>query len=218
MAVNTMRRVLSFQIIGHVGYMVMGLGLAAGADPVLTVFGMAAGILYLVHHMIVMTALLMAGGAAEIHAGSGSLLRRRLAGLAHLRPTLAVLFFMAAISLAGIPPFSGFVSKLALLEGALGGRHWTIAAVSLLVSLFTLMNMTRLWQTAFWGQPPIATEPPVARLRLGPALAPIGLLVALSLAIGLFSGPVFNWTSLAAQQVMDRTGYIQAVAPATGVE
>jgi hypothetical protein len=64
----------------------------------------------------------------------------------------------------------------------------------------------------------MAAAMPVARLRLGPALAPIGLLVALSLAIGLFSGPVFDWSSIAAQQVMDRTGYIQAVAPANGIE
>ena len=80
-------------------------------------FGLAAGILYLVHHMIVKTALLMAGGAAEIEVGSGSLLRDQLSGLSSRRPMLAVVFFIAAMSLAGIPPSSGFVSKLSLLRG-----------------------------------------------------------------------------------------------------
>ncbi len=90
MAVNTIRRVLSFHVISQVGYMVMGLGLAASRDPKLAVFGMSAGILYLVHHMIVKTSLLMAGGAAELEVGSGSLLRSQLTGLSKRRPALAV--------------------------------------------------------------------------------------------------------------------------------
>ena len=216
MAVNTMRRVLSFQVISHVGYMVMGLGLAASRDPKLAVFGMSAGILYLVHHMIAKTSLLMAGGAAELEVGSGSLLRSQLTGLRRRRPALAVLFFIAAMSLAGLPPSSGFVSKLSLLEGAVTSKLWLIAAVSLLVSLLTLMNMLRLWQKAFWGVP---TQPlsPVApmnhRSRRHLTLAPIAVLVVLSLGIGIFAGPVFRWSSIAGAQVMDREGYIQAVAP-----
>ena len=122
MAVNTMRRVLSFHVISQVGYMVMGLGFAASRDPKLAVFGMSAGILYLVHHMIVKTSLLMAGGAAELEVGSGSLLRSQLTGLSKRRPALAVLFFIAAMSLAGLPPSSGFVSKLSLLQGAVTDR------------------------------------------------------------------------------------------------
>ncbi|HXF61274.1 MAG TPA: proton-conducting transporter membrane subunit [Caldilineaceae bacterium] len=221
MAVNTMRRVLSFHIISQVGYMVMGLGLAASADPAAAVFGMAAGIYYLVHHMIVKTALLMAGGAAEIEAATGSLLRARLAGLSHIRPALGIIFFLAAMSLAGIPPSSGFISKLALLQGAIGSSHWTIAAVSLVVSLFTLISMVRLWQTAFWNKPQLADDSERlldTRLRRGLTLAPIGLLVALSLTIGLFSGPFFRWSTIAAEQVMDRTGYIEAVAPTDVIE
>ncbi|NJN82511.1 MAG: hypothetical protein HC802_09710 [Caldilineaceae bacterium] len=216
MAVNTMRRVLSFHIISQVGYMVLGLGLAASSDRSAATFGMAAGILYLVHHMIVKTALLMAGGAAEMEVGSGSLLHNQLAGLIGRRTGLAVVFFLAAMALAGIPPMSGFVSKLSLLEGALAGENWLIAAVSLIVSFFTLLSMVRLWQKAFWGQ---ATEPlspfaPMTRpFRRWLTLAPISLLVALSLAIGIFGGTVFHWSEIAAHQVLDREGYIQQVAP-----
>lgn len=221
MAVNTLRRVLSFHIISHVGYMVMGLGLAAGRDPVLAGFGMSAGILYLTHHMIAKTALLMAGGAAELEVGSGSLLRDRLAGLSHSRPVLALLFFIAAMALAGIPPSSGFVGKLALLQAAVGSAHWAIAAVSLIVSLLTLVNMARLWQKAFWGRPdPAVTQPALltSPKRRWLTLTPIAVLVALSLAIGLFAGPFFHWSGIAARQVMDRQGYVAAVAPADLVE
>ncbi len=224
MAVNTIRRVLSFHVISQVGYMVMGLGLAVGAgtgtlgaSPTLVAgFGMAAGIFYLVHHMIVKTALLMAGGAAEMEVGSGNLRTQQLTGLVKRRPLLAVIFFLAAFSLAGIPPSSGFVSKLSLVQAALGSQHWGIAAVSLLVSVFTLISMTRLWQAAFTGKPNhsvIALTPLAHPQRRWLTLLPIGLLVALSLTIGIFNAPVFRWSTIAAEQVLDRDGYIRAVNP-----
>jgi multicomponent Na+:H+ antiporter subunit D len=221
MAVNTVRRVLSAHIISQVGYMVMGLGLAASPDPTVASFGLAAGILYLVNHMLVKTALMMAGGAAEIIAGSGSLLRQRLAGLLPLAPTLSVLFLIAALSLAGIPPSSGFVSKLMLLQSAVGSQHWLIAATSVTVSFFTLMSMIRLWQKGFWGYANLeaATHHPLAtQQRMGLALAPIVLLLTLSLGIGLFNGPVVSWAETAAAQVLDRAGYIAAVAPTETIE
>lgn len=219
MAVNTMRRVLSFHIISQVGYMVMGLGLAGSPDPATAAIGMAAGILYLVHHMIVKTALLMAGGVAELEMRSGSLIKSALSGLAGRRPILAVIFFTAAFSLAGIPPSSGFISKLSLLQIALENKLWIIAATSLVVSAFTLMSMARLWQKAFWGEvnAPIYPNAPLYTWRNGLfALAPIAVLVTLSLSIGLFSGPVFRWSNIAAQQVFDRDGYISAVGPMEG--
>jgi multicomponent Na+:H+ antiporter subunit D len=224
MSVNTVRRVLSFQIISHVGYILMGLGLAAGSDPLLAAFGMSAGILYLVHHMIVKTGLLMAGGAAELIAGSGSLLRERLAGLRQLRPGLALLFFLTAMSIAGMPPFSGFIGKLSLLQGAIAAGHWQIAAVSIVVSFLTLLTMLRLWQKAFWGDPvvedvgPIGLSPTAFPARRWLTIAPIALLLFLSLAIGIFSNSFFRWSELAASQVLDRASYIAAVAPTERIE
>ena len=221
MAVNTLRRVLSFQIISHVGFIIMGLGLAASSDPLLAAFGMTAGIIYLIHHMIVKTGLLMASGAAELIAGSGSLLRERLSGLRQLRPALAVVFFLSAMSIAGIPPFSGFIAKLSLLQGAISAGHWPIAAVSLLVSFLALLTMLRLWQKAFWGAPVITgiEESPLApRVRQWLTLTPIALLVAISLGLGIFSDSLFRWSELAAYQVLDRSGYIATVAPTETIE
>ena len=216
LAANTMRRVLSFQIISQVGYMVMGLGLAGSSDATLASFGMAAGIFYLIHHMVVEVALLMVGGATELEVMSGSLLQRRLGGLMGRRPALAVIFFVAAFALAGMPPTSGFVSKLSLLQSALQNGNYVIAGVSLLVGALTLVSMARLWQHGFWGK---ATEPiyPTAPLSSVSGrwltLTPIAALLTLSLTIGLYSAPFFRWSSTAAQQVLDRQGYIQAVAP-----
>lgn len=221
MAVNTVRRVLSFQIISHVGFIIMGLGLAASSDPLVAAFGMTAGILYLVHHMIVKTGLLMAAGAAELLAGSGSLLRSRLAGLRQLQPALAVVFFLSAMSIAGVPPFSGFIGKLSLLQGALSDGHWLIAAVSLFVSFLALMTMLRLWQKSFWGYPVVsgvADSSLSAPIRQWLTITPIAMLVAISLAIGIFNDPIYRWSELAASQVLDRAGYIATVAPTDTIE
>lgn len=221
MAVNTMRRVLSFHIISQVGYMIMGLGLAATGNPVLATFGLAAGILYVVHQMLIKTAVLMAGGAAELVAGSGSLLRIRMAGLRQRSPVLAVIFFIAAMSLAGLPPSSGFVSKLSLLQSAIDAGHWAIAGVSLIVSFFTLMSMLRIWQKAFWGYPAPETSAPsriASPMRTWLTLSPIAVLLAFSLWIGIFSAPALQWFDTAAAQALDRAAYIEAVAPTDIIE
>jgi multicomponent Na+:H+ antiporter subunit D len=214
MAVTTVRRVLSFHVISQVGYMVMGLGVAASGNQLAVGFGMSAGILYLVHHMIVKTALLMAGGAAELEAGSGNLSQDKLRGLVGVRPVLAVIFFIAAMSLAGIPPSSGFVAKLSLLQITLDTGQWPVAFVSVAVSVLTMMSMARLWQYGFWGEKP--TEPPphpilAKRRSQWLVLSPIAVLIALSLSIGIFTEPFFQLSSIAAEQVMDRQGYIDAV-------
>ena len=220
MSVGTVRRVLSFHIISQVGYMVMGLGLAATSDYPVASFALAAGILYLVHHMIVKSALLMAGGAAELEMGTGSLMPGYLGGIIGRRPALATLFFIAAFSLAGIPPSSGFVSKLSLLESAFSSAHWVIAGMALLVSLLTMMSMIRLWQKGFAGKAdhPLSIHAPLSHTgRKWLTLTPITVLVILSLSIGIFAQPVFNMSSVAANQVLDREGYIAAVDPIEGI-
>jgi multicomponent Na+:H+ antiporter subunit D len=132
-----------------------------------------------------------------------------------------VIFFVAAMSMAGLPPSSGFIGKLALLQGAINDRQWLIAAASVIVSFFTLMNMLRLWQKSFWGYPTLpdpAATPLVPATRQWLTLSPIALLMALSIALGIFCGPVVGWFETAAGQVMDRAGYIQAVAPTDVIE
>ncbi len=215
MAQPTIRRVLSFHIISHVGFMLMGLGVALQGNGLGVGFGLAAAILYMAHHMLVKTGLILAGGAVEIDMGGDRL--QSIGGLVGRRPLLALLFFLSAISLAGIPPFSGFISKLSLLEITLDTRHWTVAAVSVIASVLTLINVMRLWREAFWGTyehpgrlRPWLLDAPVRRWLV---LGPIAGLLLLSLGLGLFGERFFHMTTIAAQQVLDRDGYIAAVNP-----
>jgi multicomponent Na+:H+ antiporter subunit D len=198
-AQNDIKRILSFQIVSGVGYIVMGLGL-------FTVAGVAGAVYFTVHHVIVKTTLFLTGGLVERRSGTGHL--DRLGGLVRTAPVVAVLFLLSALSLAGIPPFSGFVAKLALVEAGVSGGRWAVVAVSLLVSLLTLFSMTKIWAGAFWGE-----VEPAAPGRQLPALmvAPTVALTTLGLAAALFAGPLYALSERAAGDLLDGTTYVRAV-------
>ena len=210
----TIRRLLSFHIISQIGYMLMGLGLALTPSPYGIGFGLAMAILFLVHNQLVKTALLTGGGQVELEMGTGKL--SELGGVVSSRPVLATIFFVAAFSLAGFPPTSGFVGKLGLLQVTFATGQYAVAAVSVVVSLLTTMSMIRLWQYVFWGKPNPQIKPrPAFRSASTRALmlAPALVLVALSLAIGIFAEPAISVVQTAASQAIDRAGYIEAVNP-----
>jgi multicomponent Na+:H+ antiporter subunit D len=140
-----MRRLLSFHIISQIGYLVMGLGL-------FTASALAGLVYFLVHVSIAKSTLFLVGGAIDRLEGSYDL--RRLGGLYATRPLLAGLFLVAAMSLAGVPPFSGFLAKLALVEAGLAAGQGAIIAVALGVSLLTLYSMLKIWNEAFWKPAP----------------------------------------------------------------
>ena len=205
-AQDDIKRILSFHIVSQIGYMVMGLGL-------FTVAGLAGAIFYVIHHIVVKTTLFLVAGLVEQSAGTCGL--GRIGGMARRFPLLGWLFLLPALSLAGIPPISGFVAKLALVQAGVGSHAWGIVVVSLLVSVLTLFSMTKIWGGAFWGAPEVAIEPvdrTVARWGGRPAmLGATAALVALSLAIALAAGPLFDLSTRAATDLLDPGGYVSAV-------
>jgi len=138
------KRLLSFTLISHIGYLIFGIGLASSA-------GYTATIYYISHHIIVQTTLFLAVGLMERHGGTTSL--TSLGGMLRAAPVVAVLFFIPMLNLGGIPPFSGFIGKLGLFtaaaELATPGAYW-LMGVGALVSLLTLYALARAWSLAFW--------------------------------------------------------------------
>ena len=130
-AQDDLRRMLSFHIVSHIGYMIFGLAL-------FTLAGIAGAVFYIVHHIVVKSSLFLVAGLAEFHAGTDRL--SRLGGMVRSAPTIAVLFALPAMSIAGIPPFSGFVGKFALVDAGIRSEKWVIVAVSLTVSLLTAVR------------------------------------------------------------------------------
>lgn len=155
-AQSDLKRMLSFTLVSHIGYMIFGIGLS-------TVAGFAGAIFYVVHHITIQSALFLVLGLVERRAGSTSLLR--LGGLARLAPALGVLFFVPAMNLAGIPPLSGFLGKVGLIEAGLQTGTplaYLLVTGSVATSLLTLYAVAKAWNLAFWRTPEQAHEMAVA--------------------------------------------------------
>jgi multicomponent Na+:H+ antiporter subunit D len=115
-------------------------------------------------------------------------------------------------SLAGIPPLSGFLAKLAVVGPMIGQQQYALAAIALAVSLLTVLSMARVWEEAFWKPATDHASAPAHHPRLGEAiLAPVALLVSLTIGFSVAAGPVFGLATRAAQQLLDRDEYVRAV-------
>ncbi|MBE1487978.1 Na+/H+ antiporter subunit D [Plantactinospora soyae] len=242
-AQSDIKRLLSFTLVSHIGYMLFGIALTSAA-------GLAGAIFYVVHHITVQTTLFLAAGLVERRAGSTNL--DRIGGLARTAPLLGLLFFLPALSLAGVPPFSGFLGKLGLLQAgvAAGGvLAWLLVAGGTLTSLLTLYATTKVWNLAFWrsprtpdpeaaggrrpanvdeakapdrdsaggqpdrdsagGQPDPGAAERLPRLMVWATVA----LVVLGLGLTVAAGPLFGVSAEAAEDLRQRTPYVDAVFP-----
>lgn len=164
---KTTREILVFHMVSQLGYILMGVAL-------FTELGLTAGIFYLIHHMLVKASLFMSTGAIEVAYGTGEI--GKLSGIVKREPVLAVSFFIAALSLAGIPPFSGFVAKVSLMIGAWDAGqaiHIIAVVVMVIVSLITLLSMLKIWGGVFWGDRKKDTAPGLSEAKVDSA-APAG--------------------------------------------
>ncbi|OBF91225.1 Na+/H+ antiporter subunit D [Mycobacterium sp. 852002-51152_SCH6134967] len=226
-AQSDIKRLLSFTLVSHIGYMVFGIALS-------NQLGMSGAIYYVAHHILVQTTLFLVVGLIERQAGASTM--DRLGGLAAASPLLAFVFVIPALNLGGIPPFSGFIGKVALLEaGAQDGSvlAWTLVAGGVVTSLLTLYVVVRVWTKAFWRSredapeghlsaalPSALLDEPediqfVDRDHVGhmPAgmVGPTGALIAAGLALTVLAGPIFAYSERASNEVLDRSEYITAV-------
>ena len=153
-AQGDIKRMLSFTLVSHIGYLLFGVALDSTA-------GLTATVYYVVHHILVQTALFLAAGLIEYLSGTTAV--DRLGGLARRAPLLAVLFFVPAMNLGGVPPLSGFLGKIGLFEAgfAAGGTLPVMVVVGgTVTSLLTLYAMVRVWGRAFWRPAPTEQAAP----------------------------------------------------------
>lgn len=194
------RRILSFHIISQIGYMLLGLALG-------TPLALAGAVFYIIHHIIVKANLFLLAGA--IYRVSGTFDLRRCGGLMASHPLLAVLFAIPALSLAGIPPLSGFWAKYMVIDASFRAAHGWLAAVGLFVGLLTVFSMSKIWIEAFWKASP--------RPRTIPRAVPVSMLAAISglglltVWIGLLPDVVVAYATAAGQALLDTTSYASAV-------
>lgn len=214
LAQDDLNRLLSFTLVSHIGFMLFGLALFD--TP-----GLTGTILYVVHHIVVQAALFLVAGLAVRRTGTAAL--HRMAKQPPPGPLIVVLFALPALSLAGIPPFSGFVAKLALLRAGVaqgGPAAWALAAAALLTSLLTLYAMTRVATSAFTGrqaapgeeglpEPPGVREGRPRGYRL--MLAAAAGMTATGVLIAVCAGPLARVGERAAADLLHPHAYRSAV-------
>ena len=207
-AQNEFRRILSFHSISQVGYMLMGLGL-------FTPLALAAALYFMIHHSVVKTNLFLVSGVVYEMQGSYEL--KQLGGQYRAFPALAALFLISALSLAGMPPFSGFFAKLSLVQAGLELGEYGIGGVSLAVGALTLLSMAKIWAEVFWKASPAtpAADGPALHLiphrRLVVLLVPVTVLALMAVLMGVLAEPMLALVTRAAAQLLDPTEYINRV-------
>lgn len=220
---NSIRRVLSYQMVASVGYILLGVAISTAA-------ALAAGLFYMVHSILVFGALILAAGAIDKTYGSGSLIR--LANLLRREKGVAWIFGLGLISLVGFPPSSGFWGKVSLVMAAAEAEPivaGVVITVIVLASIISLLALQRLWHEVFWGPPMELYRPTDPLLHRGdprrpvplpdwvriPAadLVPAGVMLALSLLVFLLAGPLLSIAAEAVAGLVDPTAYVEAVLP-----
>lgn len=196
------RRILSFHIISQIGYMLLALAL-------FTPLAIIGGVFYIMHHIIVKANLFLVAGL--IYRLRGSFELKKLGGLYKDHPGLAVLFLIPALSLAGVPPLSGFFAKFILIKAGVEAYSWWAVGVALLVGLLTLYSMIKIWNEAFWKASP-SDAPPIPAASGNVSLYwTCGILAAMTVAIGVFAQPIYEMAEMAAYQLLNPDIYIEAV-------
>lgn len=194
------RVILSYHIVSQIGFMVLAIGLHSAA-------AFAAAIFYIIHHIIVKASLLLAAGVIIRANGADDL--SRTGGLWRAAPWLGLLFLLQAMSLAGLPPLSGFWGKLLIIREGFGQGEWVLVGLSLVASILTLLSMLKIWVGAFWkGEPPA----PVRFDRRAQSMTAVGLgMAVVSLVIGFGAEPFLRTATHAARETLDRAGYVRTV-------
>lgn len=205
---RSVRRMLSYLIVCHIGYMIAGIG-------IYTELAFVGVIFYMIHDVIVKSNLLMITGI--IQKIRETIDMHRLGGLYKDYPKLSLIIAIAMFSLVGIPPLSGFWPKIMLFGESLKAEQYVLFGAIILASFVTLFVIARMWSEVFWKESPkplteeidhFAEVPFAQKVAL---VAPIAFLSLCSLYIGLNAEGVFEVAQKTAYELMHPNLYIKAV-------
>jgi multicomponent K+:H+ antiporter subunit D len=201
-------RLVAFAAIGS-----MGLLFIAVAQ--FTPQAMTAALYYMIHSTLATAVLFLVVDLVQDRRQSDST-RQGLPPTAQ-HGLLAALFFAGAIAMAGMPPLSGFIGKLLIMDAARGPDMVMIWASILVATLITIVGFARAGSQVFWKAHAIATTTEPAQAKPEPlAFAMVfGLLAALA-AMTVLAGPLNDWLTATSAEIFDRTAYINAVLPVGG--
>ena len=180
------KRLLAYHSISQMGYVVLGIGLGAlilaqEGDPLWASLAILGGLFHLVNHAVFKSLLFLTSGSVEMATGTRQL--KQMGGLVERMPYTRTTCAVASASIAGVPPFNGFWSKLILVIAAVQARFYVLAAVTVLVSLVTLLSFLKVQRYVFLGELPENLAE--TKENSGSMLAAMAFLAVLCLAMSL---------------------------------
>ncbi|UTI42279.1 Na+/H+ antiporter subunit D [Niallia sp. RD1] len=197
-AYNDVKKIIIYNIVTAIGVILFGFSTFNTAS-------LTGAIFYLIHDMIIKGALFLLIGIIIYITGTSNL--KSMSGLIKRYPLLAWTFFIAALGLAGIPPLSGFIGKLLIIQGAFEESNYIGGFLIVLSSLLVLLSVIKIFVKAFWGdESDNVTKKPIKTL-----LFPGCILVLLSFLIGIGVEMLLPYISLAAESLLQPENYIHAV-------
>jgi multicomponent K+:H+ antiporter subunit D len=200
-----LQALLAYLVVISVGTLLAGFAIG-------NVAALSAALYYMVHSTLISAALFLLVGlvVAQRDSAGGDLQQERV-----LRQPLVLgcMFFFASISVAGLPPFSGFLGKMLLLRAAEPGwQAWSLWPVVLIGGLLTLVALSRAGTSLFWLGHGADASPskaaPADRISL---LAALGLLLASPLLM-VAAAPIMAYLEAAAAQLLDLQPYLSIIA------
>ena len=204
---TNIRRLFSYLIVCHIGFMVGGIAMFSKVALMGAVF-------YLIHDIMVKTNMFLVAGV--IRQLGGTMDMNKLGGLYRDYPKISLLIALVLFSLVGIPPLSGFWPKIFLFQEAFNQHQYFYVVALIIGSFVTLYVIANMWAQVFWKNPPafedlenrFAPMPPYKKILM---VLPIGLMTLVTLYIGLNAEAIVNVTDIISTQLMDPSAYIDAV-------
>jgi multicomponent K+:H+ antiporter subunit D len=202
-----MGRTVAYAVIGSVGTMMLAFAqFTQGATT--------AGLYYMIHSTLIAGAMFLIADLVRERRGRWGL-GFTDAPLMKNHGLMAGLFFMGAIAMAGMPPLSGFLGKLMILDATRG--QWALWATVLVTSLIAIVGYARAGSQVFWRSYAVEAEeddlPPAPKDASSPGLAftATGILLAGSVALTALAGPASTWLQGTSAQLFTPSQYIDAV-------
>lgn len=199
-AYKDIRLIASYNVVIAVGFILVGLAVA-------TPTALEGSIYYLIHDMIAKALLFLVIGTMITLTGSSKI--NQMSGLIRNYPALGWIFFIVLLSLAGVPPLSGFIGKLLVGQGAVESEAFVLVALAFVSSIFVLYSLLRIFLSCFWGESTINIdeEKPLAMGWLFPCI----LLTIGTIALGLGAESLAFYVKDAAHTLLHPEVYVDAV-------
>ncbi|RKX79154.1 MAG: NADH/ubiquinone/plastoquinone (complex I) [Spirochaetes bacterium] len=178
------KRLLAYHSISQMGYVILGVGLggyilATGGSSSVAALAILGGIFHLANHAVFKSLLFLSSGSIEYSTGTRQL--KEMGGLISIMPVTRTTCSIASLSIAGVPPFNGFWSKLLIVIAAIQAGFHAVAGITILVSFITLISFLKVLRYAFLGELPEKLK----NIKESPALMGVAQAILALFCIGM---------------------------------